>query len=386
MKILNWAWLPPVLVAATFSADSLRKGQVIKQFEAYSIAESLSSAPLGILSTTIPCDGGIPWTLEPPVFHELGAAAIAAWPGFAALAPLLAYALLVAWVLRFSTQLFADPRLRLALTWSVALAPAFARFSIQFIPDVLATALLLASATLFLERKDRAALALLPLAVLAKALVFAAVPFLLYWRARERTLSGEAPPSRIGSAARALGQSALVAAPFLAWVAAVRAFSESNVIHSQGMLRSYALENWSLLLEPAFYARFVTWIWIKGAGWPLGALAIAAFFAKPVPGDRAASLLRAWCAGLVPYWLLVRQGNRVHDYYSLAFILPLAILGARQLLTLPPGPAAMIPLKGALLAASLALGIHSLAGMSEIPLPPGQSRPVFCGSEIRKVP
>lgn len=45
-----------------------------------------------------------------------------------------------------------------------------------------------------------------------------------------------------------------------------------------------------------------------------------------------------WALGLIPYWILVRHGNFVHDYYFLPFFVPMAYLGARAILRIPIKP------------------------------------------------
>ena len=377
------ALLLPLAVAATFSLHSLQKGQAIKQFEAYSIAESLALAPLGVLSTTIPCDGKTPWTLEPPVFHELGALGIRLWPDFPAAAPLAIYLLLLGGIFRLSSHLMREPKQRVLFVWLVALTPAFCRYSIQFVPDVLAAALLLGSVNFFLVARSRRGFALLSLAVLTKVLIFPAVPFILYWRSLELE-NGSARISKRRAAFCAVVQSTFVVLPFLAWVLIVGLSRANNVLQSQGMIHNYLLEGWGQLLEPGIYARFFTWIVVQGTGLVLFAFAAFSIFKRTQAGSNV-RLLKLWILGLLPFWIFVRQGNRVHDYYSLSYILPLSVLGARALVTGEGFGLNRRVIKAALIGASLALGILSLAGQDPVPMGPGQIRPHFCGSEMRRI-
>jgi hypothetical protein len=87
------------------------------------------------------------------------------------------------------------------------------------------------------------------------------------------------------------------------------------------------------LLEGAYWERFVTWVILKGMGLGVFYLVIRRSVALCTHKLRANSeelFLWAWALALVPYWILVRQGNFVHDYYFLPFFFPFAWISALE--------------------------------------------------------
>jgi len=80
---------------------------------------------------------------------------------------------------------------------------------------------------------------------------------------------------------------------------------------------------------------------------------------------------------VIPFWILVRNANFVHDYYTLAFFLPLAAWGWKAWLKIASEKVTWV-----LLGVSILLGAASLAGLKEFPLSQGQLRPSFCDQEI----
>ena len=360
--------------AAAFSAHSLQKGQVIKQFEIYSVAESLSHDATGILRTTLPCNGGMRWIHEPPVFTSLGGLFIRLLPAWPALLPLLAYLLLSGALWSYWSLEIRDPKRRLYATILSVWCPVLLRYSIQFVPDVLAAAALVAGVvSLKRERLARGVL-FLTAACAVKVLFVAPALCILAWRC----LGGR---KRMRPIVFALG-TVLAVTPYLAWsvlLAATHARGESSLTNA--FREDTFLGPLSLLAEPKLYQRWFLWLGVKGAGLVLtgGALAAAVVALrglKRLPRLHEVDLHVWWFAGSVPYFLLIRQANIVHDYYSIGFALPLILAGTRFWMNRKEK---WVP---AVRVLSMLLGVYSLASMRPVPLHPGESRPMTCGSEL----
>lgn len=363
---------------ALFSGDSLAKGQVIKQFFAYSISESLVARPWAWLSTTLPCEPARGWVEEPPVFHSLAAMSLEVAPQGAELVPLLAYALLAAALSLWARALTQSSAARWLAWIAAACAPVFLRYSIQHLPDLLATAWLALGAYVLVRGRAIAAALLFTLAITTKALTgFAIVP-LLAWH----VFSGDCGRKRRAvRAALILGVSIM---PFLAWLFAIKQVGVPNPFFFQSLIENRHSGGLSLLASPSYWGRFLTWVAAKGAGPILFAFAgfSAWKFRKNREWAAPEGALIAWSAGLIPYWLLVRQGNFVHDYYFLPFAAPIALLGAKELAN--TRRLRWLALLGIL--ASAVLGIAGLARMKPVALPVGASRPIFCDYESAAQP
>jgi len=87
----------------------------------------------------------------------------------------------------------------------------------------------------------------------------------------------------------------------------------------------------------------------------------------------------------VPYWLIVRHLNVIHDYYSLSFFVPIALLGgfgAEAIAERRPkwiGALRLLLLIGIL----QGIGLFVASGRRAAWRPPVGSRPIFCGKEMR---
>jgi hypothetical protein len=365
-------------ILSYFSADSLAKGQTIKQFEVYSIAESLVHHPLRVFSTTIPCDGGITWTLEPPLFHELGAFGIHLWHSFPAFIPLSVAAALFLAIYRLLAHAGLDPRRRASAALAVALCPALSRFGIQFIPDPLAATFLLLGIDSILRKCRGQALGFFAVAVLTKALMGTAVAAILAFDAfydDRRRFKDLKTWLELGASFT------LVLVPFVAWVVAIKVFGVTSVLEQGGLLEGFLLHGWNILFTRNFYAKYLLWVVIRGAGWTLTLSAAAAFYYRKRPElrTRFVAMLGIWFCGSFFHWFFIRQGNQVHDYYSLSFVIPLAMIGVLAIFSLNN----KFRWAPALLLVSVANGIGSLAGMKPVAYPKELGRPYFCGSEMR---
>ncbi len=359
---------------------SLAKGQSIKQFEAYSIAESLASRPFDLLSTTIPCDGGIPWTLEPPLFHSLGALGIRMWPSFPALIPILCALALFLALFRLLEHAKLNLKNRTIVAVGVTLCPALARFGIQFIPDPLAATFLILGIDSFLRKKRNQGTLYFAMAVLTKALMGTAVAGILLY---DILYLNPEPRRCLSLWFKTLIRFSLSVAPFLLWVIAVKIMGTSSVLHQGGLLENFLLRGWDIFLTRNYYSKFLLWVVIRGAGWVLSLSAICLFILEKgnlKTRSPFEALLWIWFLGVIPHWFFIRQGNQVHDYYSLSFVIPLALLGMLALLRLEDKK------RGwgiALILFSIANGIGSLAEMKPVAYDPAIGRPYFCGTEMR---
>jgi hypothetical protein len=119
-------------------------------------------------ATTIPCDGGIRWVLELPIFAGLGGIFASLAPEWPSLLPLLVFGLFLRGLVRFRERLAPESS---NLVWfAVAATPVFLRFSTQFLADPFAVALLLFGAGYFLEgRRHEAGRGTLPTSMVPRA-------------------------------------------------------------------------------------------------------------------------------------------------------------------------------------------------------------------------
>jgi hypothetical protein len=356
---------------------SLQKGQAIKQFFAYSISDSLSRNGFSPLATALPCEGGRPWAEEPPIFHGLGAVFLGALDAPPWLLPLLSFFLLGVALFKL-LEGAALRREQRALVAILALsAPALSRYSVQFLPDLFATALLTLGMAEWLAKRRWVSAALWALAVTTKVLVifpiaaFFVAEGYLEWR-RNR---------RFGAL---LGRGifcALLCIPFLAWLYLLKTRGLPNPFRFGSVAENRHSGSWGLLASPGYWARFVTWIMIKGAGPVLFVcswLKLRKLWPR-VPESGLALCLISWTVGVLPYWLLVRQGNFVHDYYSLPFVVPFALCGAWALVNLAHTRAHRWAIGLGLM--GLLWGGVGTVSLQTVPVDPALGRPSFCQME-----
>jgi hypothetical protein len=365
------------LLAAAFPGLTLFSGQVIKQFETYSLAQSMARVGWNPFATTIPCDGGIRWVLELPIFAGLGGIFAKAAPAWPSILPVLVFWLFLWALVRFRERFAPDSS---HLVWiAVAATPVFLRFSTQFLADPFAVALLLVGAGVFLEGRRALAALVFMLAVSVKPTVLPSVLFFRWAFAPERDARKILPAPfgpwlvREGSLAVAF------ATPFLAWTLSVKWLGIPSPMHAGGLLDVGS--DWRILGEARFYSKFFVWTVFKGVGIPL---AICALAGLRYAADRVRRLA-AWSAGIFPYWLVVRHLNVIHDYYSLSFFLPIALLGAFGAEALAERkPVAIRYLRPLLLVGIFqGVGLFIQSGTHVAWHPPVESRPIFCGKEMR---
>ena len=364
-------------LAAAFPSLTLFSGQVIKQFETYSLAQSMARVGWNPFATTIPCDGGIRWVLELPLFAGLGGIFVRILPDWPSVLPVLVYGLFLYGLYRFRERLAPESP---ALGWiAVAAAPVFLRFSTQFLADPLAVALLLLGAGCFIDKRRVEAALFFLLAVSVKPTVLPSVLFFRWAFAPERNARELLPRPVLPWLVREAALALAFVGPFAVWSLSVRWLGIPSPMHEGGLLA--VGKDWGILGTYSYYSKFFVWTVFKGVGIPLFALAVFGVFSEwrklgSAEGDRILRLA-AWSTGIFPYWLLIRRLNVIHDYYSLSFFLPIAILGALS--------ARSNRLIRFLLLASVAQGAGLLIA-SGIALPrkaPVAERPVFCGIEFR---
>lgn len=342
------------LVSFLSSDHSLHKGQVVKQFHTYSIGKSLAENGFDILQTYLPCktpgSQAFPrhWVEEPPLHHLFTAVLIKLGIHHPAAAPTtLAFFLVL--VIFCLVQLLESDRVRAqAISCLVVFCPIFMRYTFQHIPEYISLLGLLLGVVFLLKNRFGLALFFFTLAVTAKALaIFAVAPILFAFLEANR---------RPYAFARWAAACTLVSVPFLIWL---------WILHSQNIPNPFFIKDtsslrhtgaWGMLVSPVFYGRMWTWWVTAGVG-----LALFIGFLVSMTGalrnwrkiDPQTLLMVFWALGLIPYWILVRHGNFVHDYYFLPFFVPMAYLGARAILRIP-----MKPLRWLVILVSIGIGIR----------------------------
>ena len=334
-------WLPillfvgVVVVNLATSRSVLERGQVVKQFYAHSITQSLRSSGKW-LETSLPCasSDGSPrhtWVEEVPIFHQ-----IASWlesfelPGLAPAIISILFASVVALIVK---EWFAAD----VLVWAaVVLAPIHVRYFSQHMPDVMSVLWTLCGLYFWLRLREKTAFVFWALAIATKALAVFPIAAIV---AGDLMMTQVTP---FGPFAKRVWAQAwkfvLACVPFALWLWIVRDRSIPSPFHFSTTIAGVAQNRhsgaWSQLIEPTYWSHFVTWVIAKGVGIPLFAGVIFAFLGMrskdaSTTCTRLENCLWSWAFGLVPYWIFVRSGNYTHDYYTLQFSVPLALLGAR---------------------------------------------------------
>ncbi|MBC7385314.1 MAG: hypothetical protein H7301_04005 [Cryobacterium sp.] len=367
---------------------TLFSGQVIKQFETYSLAESFVRGGGDPFGTMIPCDGGIRWVLEFPLFVAMSSAFVSLFPSWPALFPFVVFSLFLTALYRLRKTL--DPEGGVLAWVAVAATPVFLRFSTQFLPDPFALVLLIFGVDAYLNRKWRISFFFFILACAVKPTV---LPSILFFRWAFETERGELEifPKRKWSwmlgEARAL---AAFAAPFVLWSFFLKINKISSPLHEGGLLNFTS--DFGILLDPKFYSKFLVWTVFKGIGPILAGLGIWFFIRRHLLLEKCPDKcsehhsglifrLSAWSLGIFPYWLIVRRLNFIHDYYSLSFFLPLALLGAFSAQRFLPRFRGIVTI---LLTVSILQGFGLFVQTAlRTPHLKVEERPVFCGHEFR---
>lgn len=326
--------------ALAFSGNSLRQGQEIKQFYSYSMTQALAQNGFAIFRTYLPCtdvrDGSYPrpWGEEPPIFSLFAAGLSkvglteARW---ASLVVGLAFSLLTAWLL----LKFLAPGLSAPVLLLTSLGvPIFMRHYYQHMPDLMAALWILAAVLANLYRREGLFIGFLVLAVTTKAYAaFPAVALLTYAYLIEpyfarKTIRGT-------EMARFFLFSILITLPFFAWIYTLNVKGIPSAFDFRQGLSNRHSGSWSTLFTKRYYDMFLTFVGTKGVGWVLFVgfwVAIVKFFRRFTTQDRLHGLLAAWALSFVPFWILVRDASLIHDHYVLHYFLPIAILGAEQVL------------------------------------------------------
>jgi hypothetical protein len=360
-------WLPLLIlllaVGLTLTLvfpNSLNQGQRVKQFFAHSISQDLAARGLSNFARTeVPCadpDLGTAtqvWVEEPPIFHSFAAilykagATHPAIPGF--IAGLL---MLLSLQLILPALFIVSPTNRALLSLVVFLVPATTRYWAQHIPDFFAASALLFFVAALFRRRRVWMLVALTVAVTAKALVIVPAFFILlgyHWenlrRERFRVLG-----NRDFLYALAIGFVAIT--PTLLWFWNIRVQQLPNPFFLQkGLLEGRHTGSLNYLIEGSYWTRFFTWNFSKGVGLALLAAILIGWRSLKINTNERRAVL-GWALGIIPYWLLIRDGNYVHDYYSLSFVPGLALLGVLSAMSLPS-----LKLRVGLMSLSILLGL-----------------------------
>jgi len=291
---------------------------------------------------------------------------VAGFSGWPAAFPLVVFSLFLSALYLLKKRL--DPE-GSPLPWlAIAGTQVFLRFSTQFLADPLALALLAFGVVRLLGRNGKASTLLFLAAVSVKPTL---LPWILFFRS--------AFPEKRSFDIRVLireGFFALcVLVPFVAWAVSLKVFGITSPMHEGGLLAIGT--DWGILTDPKFYSKFFVWTVFKGVGIPLVGLALYGVYR--FRDDPLIRKLGVWSLGIIPYWFLIRRLNFVHDYYSLSFYLPIALLGGLTASRLFSRPWVKL-----LLVVSIvqAVGLFIQSGLATPRLPPSE-RPVFCGKEFR---
>jgi hypothetical protein len=387
------AWLPLFVfllaVGLTVSLvfpNSLNQGQRVKQFFAHSISHDLATRGLSNFARTeVPCADPVRgtatqvWVEEPPVFHSFAAilynlgATHPAIPGFiAGLLMILSLQLILPLLFNVS------PTNSALLSLVVFLVPATTRYWAQHIPDYFAACALLFFVAALFRRQRVWMLFALTVAVTAKALVIVPAFFILlgyHWeslrRDRLRVLG-----NRDFLFAVAVGFVAIT--PTLLWFWNIRVHELPNPFFLQkGLLEGRHTGSLDYLLRLDYWARFTTWNFSKGVGLALLAAILIGWRHLKIDTHERRAIL-SWALGIIPYWLLIRDGNYVHDYYSLPFVSGLALLGVMAAMSLPS-----TKLRLGLMSLSILLGLAQPFSLAKR----ASSVPAnFCDHELTQAP
>ncbi|MBI4924502.1 MAG: hypothetical protein HY843_01145 [Bdellovibrio sp.] len=372
-----------VSIAMCNSKHSLSKGQVIKQFFSYSISQSLFHNGFQVFKTTLPCLDKTEknlrqWAEEPPVFHFLAALPMTLGISNPAFMPLVSYLLLLIGILFLLKEiglLFPLKELKLlsgkqsvAIFFLTSLTPVLLRYSIQHMPDLMACAWLVFAAVFLLKRKHFLCILFLTLAVTTKAVIF--IPALAF-------LSFSYFFDHIKKPWFFFASLIIIASPFVLWLTAISSLEIPNPFIFEHFLENRHSGQLLLLIEPRFWIRFFTWSASKGVGWILFIgflLYLFSWLKKKHIYTREEKFLLLWSFSFLVSWIVIRQGNFVHDYYFLPFSIPIAILGSLTLLKITNK---IILISLTIL--SIGYGIYPLFKLS----PVSDQPPKFCQMEQR---
>lgn len=396
--------------AREWGINALARGQVVKQFFAYSISEWIARHPAEWLTTHLPCldttQGTLrAWAEEPPLFHFLSAWGIRLFPEVTAPVSILALGLIFLATFRFVAERWipedTDERgtrremlhsAGLAAAVAVCVSPVVFRYSVQHMPDLLATAFLILGAVVSLPA---ASFIFFTLSVTTKALTIIPIAAILVsrWDIWDRKFDFK--KAAIPAIRTALVLIA-IALPFLFWIFLLWKNQIPNPFSLGNGVENRHSGSLGLLIDPRYWARFFTWTFVKGVG-----LIALPFFIVRILGEfkigpakkrvegftaeqrRKRRLLLFWMAAIIPYWLLIRQANFVHDYYSLPFVFPILIhaISGVLLLPRPKSTVAQAAIVCLLFFGHLYIGGRSLLTMEPVSFDPAHGRPLFCQME-----
>ena len=377
------------------SERSLQKGQVIKQFFAYSITESLRRN-FDIFATNLPCIPNRTWAEEPPVFHALAVFFDSLGLTSPAAVPLFAYFLIglgaLLWFKRFT-----DPLLSFLTLFFCMSAPAFTKYSIEHLPDLLATSLLFLGALFLSKEKKKFAVIFFMLSVTAKVLSVFAVVFLVFFEAHSHAkMNAFSAKNKWMIYLRACFALAIISAPFLYWLIILQIKQIPSPFHFNNGIENRHSGSLALLLDLHYFLRINTWLWVKGTGLATSVVFISRIFKLKKRWANLAKeerLLWIWLAGIIPYVVLVRDGNFVHDNYLLPFLPPICLLAAMQVREWLDGPWLLFlperPMSAgvrqfiiySLLIMTLLIGVDALVSLKVVETDPRLGRPSFCDME-----
>lgn len=321
--------------------DSLKRGQSIKQAYTHSISQSINSKGISkILSTEIPCPNPLLensnsrlWVEEPPVFHIVAALLSKIGLQKAWHLPLLIS--LLAWPLLYFifAQYDFTRNQRFLYTNFAFFSPLWVRYSMQHIPDTLAVLFLLASYLAIVKKRFNWFYFFAVFSITTKALcVFPIFAFWLMGPFKEQTYNFRSL-IRKKSVIHSLAFLGCLL-PFSMWLWLIHNNSIPNPFFSISVdTKLRHTGTWSLLLQLDYWSRFVTWNFVKGCGLIALIIIIKSIYQcrdKKI-SNRVPIHLFVCAFMLIPYWIFIRNGNYVHDYYALPFVFPLMIIAAHGL-------------------------------------------------------
>ena len=383
LKILFGFSLALLLLTPLLARDqSLARGQVIKQSFSFAQTESLAQNGFDLAHTGYPCGDAAdlgnssakPFRAraeEPPFFYlpaafllKFSSAPAWFWPYCSFLFLVAGIAYLASGLIEFS------PDERMVIFFGASFIPVFFRYSVQFLPDLQASAFLVWGAALSWRGKKAASVSSFILAVSLKTLSVFALPFLL-WK--------PSAPKKSLFAIIAIVSASLVS--FVAWIGFLEAHHIPSPFVLNGILNNRHSGRFHYLWDLSYYERVLLWAGPRGIGWVfIARFRLWASNLKAISFDGNRTKTRALEHGRFALLGFSPRGKlRFTDYYFLPFALPFAILGVIQICkTFKSAPVA----KYAAIVLSIALGLESLLSQKPISYPDNpEHRPIFCGME-----
>lgn len=134
----------------------------------------------------------------------------------------------------------------------------------------------------------------------------------------------------------------------------------------------------NIISDPKFWTRNLRWLAPKGIGFPAVVGILISLYGILVKKKKEDEPWLLWCLMVVPYWLLIREGNFIHDYYFFPFFFPFAYLGAKNILSLKNKW-----IKAIIILVSITLGAKEGIYLKTVAISVSDQAPKFCDAETK---